>query len=113
MSNLPTPIEISKAAVAEIDRMKIVRQQSESKFRIGIAAGGCKSFHYTIDLTDTIDSSDRVYEINGVSIAIDSQQFIYIENLRLDYSEDLMGGAFRFQNGRSTSVCDCGNSFDL
>jgi iron-sulfur cluster assembly protein len=113
MSNLPMPIEISKAAIAEIDRMKIFRQQPESKFRIGIAAGGCKSFHYTIDLTDTIDSSDRVYEIDGISIAIDSQQLIYIENLRLDYSEDLMGGAFRFQNSRSTSVCDCGNSFDL
>lgn len=113
MSDLPTPIEITTAAIAEIDRLKIFRQQPDSKVRIGIEAGGCKSFYYTIDLTDTIDSGDRVYEINGISMAIDRQQLIYIENLKLDYAEDLMGGAFRFQNSRSTSVCDCGNSFDL
>jgi iron-sulfur cluster assembly protein len=106
-------IEISKAAIAEIERMQTVRARTESKFRLGVAAGGCRSFHYTIDLTDTIDTSDRVYEVNGISVAIDSQQSMYIENLKLDYSEDLMGGAFRFQNDRSTSVCDCGNSFDL
>jgi iron-sulfur cluster assembly protein len=106
-------IEISKAAVIEIDRMQRVRQQTEHKFRVSVVTGGCKSFHYTIDLTDTTNSNDIIYQINGISVAIDSQQLIYIENLKLDYSEDLMGGAFRFQNSRSTSVCDCGNSFDL
>jgi iron-sulfur cluster assembly protein len=106
-------IEISKAAVIEIDRMQRIRQQTEHKFRVSIVPGGCKSFHYTIDLTDSTDSNDTIYHINGISVAIESQQLMYIENLKLDYSEDLMGGAFRFQNSRSTSVCDCGNSFDL
>jgi iron-sulfur cluster assembly protein len=106
-------IEISKAAVIEIDRMQRFRQQTEHKFRVSIVPGGCKSFHYTIDLTDITDSNDILYQINGITVAIESQQLMYVENLKLDYSEDLMGGAFRFQNSRSTSVCDCGNSFDL
>ncbi|MCY7368910.1 MAG: iron-sulfur cluster assembly accessory protein [Chamaesiphon sp.] len=106
-------IEISQAAIAEIVRMQTVREQNTSKFQIGFARGGCNDFHYTIDLVDAISDRDRVYEINGVLVSIDLQQLEYLDNLKLDYSEDLMGGGFRFQNPLATSVCGCGNSFSM
>ena len=114
-------IEISKAAIAEIVRMQTVREQNTSKFRIGFASGGCNDFHYTIDLIDSISDRearhqggrDRVYDIDGVAVSIDLQQLAYFDNLKLDYSEDLMGGGFRFQNPLATSVCGCGNSFSM
>ena len=106
-------IEISKAAIAEIERMQIVRQQIGSKFRIGLSSGGCNDFHYTIDLENTASSEDSVYEIDGVSVAIDCQQIQYLDRLKLDYAEDLMGGGFRFENPRAVAVCGCGNSFSV
>ena len=106
-------IEISKAAIAEIVRMQTVREQNTSKFQIGFASGGCNDFHYTIDLIDSISERDRVYDIDGVAVSIDLQQLAYFDNLKLDYSEDLMGGGFRFQNPLATSVCGCGNSFSM
>jgi iron-sulfur cluster assembly protein len=106
-------IEISKAAIAEIVRMQTVREQNTSKFRIGFASGGCNDFYYTIDLVDSSSDRDRIYEINGVSVSIDLQQLAYLDNLKLDYSEDLMGGGFRFQNPLAASVCGCGNSFSM
>jgi iron-sulfur cluster assembly accessory protein len=33
--------------------------------------------------------------------------------LQIDYSEDLMGGGFRFQNPNATANCGCGNSFAI
>ena len=104
-------IEISSSAVAEIKRMQTVRQRTDSKFRLGLSSGGCKEFYYTIDLEDTIAHDDRVYEVGGVSVLIDCQQLQYLDSLKLDYSEDLMGGGFRFQNPHAVSVCGCGNSF--
>ena len=122
-------IEISKAAIAEIVRMQSVREQNTSKFRIGFASGGCGDFYYTIDLIDSISDrvgvgdslplgtasleENRVCEIDGVAVSIDLQQLAYFDNLKLDYSEDLMGGGFRFQNPLATSVCGCGNSFSM
>jgi iron-sulfur cluster assembly protein len=106
-------IEISKAAIAEIERMQTVREQTDRKFRIGFANGGCEEFYYTIDLVDSIDDRDRVYQVNGVAVSIDPQQLGYLHHLKLDYSEDLMGGGFRFQNPLATSVCGCGNSFSM
>ena len=106
-------IEISKAAIAEITRMQTVRQQTDHKFRIGMSRGGCKGFYYTIDLEDTASSEDSVYQIDGISVAIDCQQIQYLDRLKLDYAEDLMGGGFRFENPRAIAVCGCGNSFSL
>jgi iron-sulfur cluster assembly accessory protein len=106
-------IEISKAAIAEIKRMQAVRQQTDSKFRLGLSSGGCKDFYYTIDLEDSVEQDDRLYDVSGVSVLIDCQQLQYLDSLKLDYSEDLMGGGFRFQNPLATSVCGCGNSFSI
>jgi iron-sulfur cluster assembly protein len=106
-------IEISKAAVAEIKRMQTVREQPNRKFRVGFADGGCKDFYYTIDLVDSISDNEEVYQVSGVWLSIDPHQLSYLDSLKLDYSEDLMGGGFRFQNPLATSVCGCGNSFSM
>ena len=106
-------IEISTAALSEISRMQTVRQQTTSKFRIGFASGGCQDFYYTIDLVDSIEDRATVQEVNGIAVSIDPHQLEYLDNLKLDYSEDLMGGGFRFQNSLATSVCGCGNSFSM
>jgi iron-sulfur cluster assembly protein len=106
-------MEISKAAIAEITRMQTVRKQPTSKFQIGFASGGCKDFYYTIDLVESTVDDAQVQEVSGINISIDPHQFSYLDNLKLDYSEDLMGGGFRFQNHLATSVCGCGNSFSI
>ena len=106
-------IEISKAAISEIERMQTVRQRFGSKFRLGLSSGGCKDFYYTINLEDTIEADDSVYEIGGISVLIDCQQLQYLDKLKLDYAEDLMGGGFRFENPHAKSVCGCGNSFSI
>jgi iron-sulfur cluster assembly protein len=106
-------IEISKAAIAEINRMQTVRDRLDTKFRVGFTNGGCENFYYTIDLADSIADTDRVYDVGGISVLIDRQQLGYLEHLKLDYSEDLMGGGFRFENPLATNVCGCGNSFAI
>jgi iron-sulfur cluster assembly protein len=106
-------MEISKTASAEIRRMQAVRERLDSKFRIAFTNGGCEHFYYTVDLTDTIADEDNVMEVSGISVVIARQQLAYLNNLKLDYSEDLMGGGFRFQNSLTTSTCGCGNSFSI
>ncbi|MBD0303495.1 MAG: iron-sulfur cluster assembly accessory protein, partial [Tolypothrix sp. T3-bin4] len=48
---------------------------------------------------------------NNVQIVIDTNSYNQINGLTIDYSEDLMGGAFRFQNPQAVATCGCGNSF--
>ncbi len=106
-------MEISKAAIAEIHRMQSVRERLDSKFRIGFTPGGCEHFYYSVDLTDAIAADDRALEVNGITVVIDRHQVEHLDRLKLDYSEDLMGGGFRFENPIATNVCGCGNSFAI
>ncbi len=62
--------------------------------------------------TDAIPTlNDRIIEIQGIKLIVDAQSWQYIEHLKLDYSEDLMGGGFRFYNPRIKNTCGCGISF--
>jgi len=58
-------------------------------------------------------SNDRVYKYGQVQVIVDSQQLEHLDGLILDYSEDLMGGGFRFNNPNAKVVCGCGNSFSI
>jgi iron-sulfur cluster assembly accessory protein len=106
-------IQISKAAATEIKRTQAVRQQPESKLRLGVSPGGCESWHYTIEIADTIAPDEQLYEISGLLVVVKSEHLDYLNDLKLDYSEDLMGGGFRFHNPRAVNVCGCGNSFSV
>ena len=108
-------VNISKAAAKEINRIKTSRKQPDSYLRITVRKGGCSGCFYDLslesNLTYLIEPKDHHYQKGEVSIVIDSQSEAYIKNLKLDYSEDLMGGGFRFQNPQATNVCSCGLSF--
>ena len=104
-------INLSKAALAEVRRLQSRRKNSQTKLRLGVKTGGCADLHYTVDFDLDSNHEDYIQDCGGVVIAIDDFSLRYIENLTLDYSEDLMGGGFRFHNPQATVTCSCGNSF--
>jgi iron-sulfur cluster assembly protein len=107
-------IQISSTAAQEIKRLQISRQQPNSYLRLGVKQGGCSGLFYTLELEKIGDSLDvSQYRSNGIAIVVDSQSESLLQDLTLDYSEDLMGGAFRFQNPKAATICSCGQSFAI
>lgn len=104
-------VNLSKAAAGEIRRLHFKRQNLKARLRLGVQRGGCAELSYTIDFDEEMNPGDRVYNCNGISIVIGEESFNYISELTLDYSEDLMGGGFRFHNPNAVESCGCGNSF--
>lgn len=104
-------IHLSPSAASEIRRLQTRCQSHLSYLRIGVQSGGCAGWAYTIDFDSAIKLSDRRYESHGIQLLIDEQQLEYIKDLTLDYSEDLMGGAFRFHNPNAIQTCGCSHSF--
>lgn len=122
-------IHISQTAAKEIKRLKQARQQPDNLFRLSVKRGGCSGWFYILDLDnpnpqinnhEEVESKsipsketlgDRIYESEGLTIIVDEQTDAQVHGLELDYSEDLMGGGFRFQNPNAISTCQCGLSF--
>jgi len=106
-------IKLSPAAAVEIKRMKSKHNSQKAFLRLGVIAGGCQDWVYTMELSDQMQESDKLYECEGMQVVVDAGGTEYIDDLTLDYSEDLMGGGFRFHNRKATQTCGCGNSFSI
>ena len=106
-------INLSNAAVQEIIRLKSKNQKPNAFFRLKIQSGGCCTFCYIMEFDEQLASNDQVYDYGKVKVVLDSEQFNYLNGLTLDYSEDLMGGGFRFNNPNVKVSCGCGNSFSI
>lgn len=104
-------IQLSKAAIAEIKRLKASQGNMSAYLEIGVKPGGCSQFHYVLEFGDEAAPGDRVVEIEGLSIVIRKDNLPRLEGVSVDYSEDLMGGGFRFNNPNAIQSCGCGNSF--
>lgn len=106
-------IQISDAAQAEIKRMQESQDKRLSCLRLDVKLGGCSGLYYTFAWETEIQSSDRVYPQTDFSVIINEKSLPYLNQLTLDFTEDLMGGGFRFQNPQATQSCSCGISFTL
>ena len=110
-------VEISPTAILEIERIR-ANKHPDSYLRLSVKKGGCRGLVYDLKLEEPEfvsenppRSSDRLIEIAGITLKIDAESWKYSEDLKLDYSEDLMGGGFRFNNPKITDSCGCGISF--
>lgn len=105
-------IEITAAAIREVTRyLKSKKHSPDVVFRLGVAPGGCFGLYYTMEFAPDSGPGDQIYDRDGIRVAIDESSVSYLNGLTLDYSEDLMGGGFRFQNPNATNSCGCGYSF--
>lgn len=106
-------IRLSPSAIAEINRIRSKHPNPDTCFRLGVKSGGCADLYYTMELDEAIDGADQIVDCEGIRVAIDSESWPYLNGLTIDYTEDLMGGGFRFNNPNATSNCGCGNSFSV
>jgi iron-sulfur cluster assembly accessory protein len=105
-------IQLSQAAKIEIERLKS-KQQPNVLVRLAVKPGGCSDLFYDMSFDETVTAGDRIVDVGDLQVIVDHQSLNYIEGLVLDYSEDLMGGGFRFHNPQATATCSCGNSFSI
>jgi iron-sulfur cluster assembly protein len=106
-------IYLSNAAIREVNRLKLKQPTSQVRFRLGVEPGGCVGMSYTLTFDHQIQSDDRVLECEGVQVVVADRDWQYLNTLSIDYSEDLMGGGFRFQNPNAVKSCSCSHSFAI
>jgi len=105
-------ITLTPSAINEIGRLKS-RQQPDVFVRLRVKSGGCADWIYDIFFDPAVEVADRVFELNNINLVVDTESLKLIHDLTVDYSEDLMGGAFRFNNPLAIATCSCGNSFSI
>ncbi len=114
-------VEIRPAAAQELTRLlhrhstQATNQATGSTptVQLTLEPGGCADWTYRLTVAADIDQPTTAVAHNGIDLAIPTAQLDLLKDLVIDYSEDLMGGGFRFINPLAQSTCGCGNAFGL
>ena len=91
----------------------IDREQSGSMLRIKIVGGGCNGLSYKMNFTDDTKQGDILVQTMSSQLLIDPKTALFIKGTLLDYSHNLVGGGFQFNNPYAKASCCCGESFSL
>lgn len=85
--------------------------------RMGVRNGGCSGLSYVMDFSteSEIQDDDEVdkYDVEGIQCVVDAKSLLYLYGLELDYSDELIGGGFKFFNPNAEDSCGCGSSFGV
>jgi iron-sulfur cluster assembly accessory protein len=107
-------IRLSPAAIHEVNRLKGKHLGTiPGVLRVSIQPKGCAGLSYQLDFAAFSQPDDQVFECEAIQVVVQRQSLPYVDGLVLDYSEDLMGGSFRFHNPNAKQTCSCGHSFAI
>lgn len=106
-------IQLSSTATTEILRLQTKSQELDPKLRLAVINDGCLPLSYALCFDSRVQPGDQTYRCNQITVVVGSAALPYVDGLTIDYSEDLMGGGFRFHNPNALQTCSCGNSFTI
>ena len=115
-------IQLTPAACQEINRLRVRQGRPSALCRLDLQPSECAQWAYVLSLDDAIADDDDVYTFapegsdgleNVQMVVKKSDRLSHIRNLQIDFSEDLQGGAFRFNNPQATESCRCGYAFAI
>lgn len=110
-------IRIAPKAMIRLQELRKQQNSEEIILRMGVRNGGCSGLSYAMDFStrDEVQDDDSVDEYTKESIAcvVDSKSLLYLYGLELDYSDELIGGGFKFFNPNAEESCGCGSSFGV
>ncbi|MBD2107701.1 iron-sulfur cluster assembly accessory protein [Nodosilinea sp. FACHB-13] len=109
-------VQIRPAAAQELKRLlhrHTAHTRSASQIYLTLEPGGCADWTYQLTSNITPQRPLATLTCGEISLAVPVDQVELIEDLTIDYAEDLMGGGFRFTNPLAQRTCGCGNAFAL
>ena len=91
----------------------IVRERQGDYLRIAITGGGCNGLSYKLRFTTEPKRGDILVRTGGSTVVVDPKTALYLKGTVLDYSNQMVGGGFKFSNPNAKASCSCGESFSV
>jgi iron-sulfur cluster assembly accessory protein len=106
------PVTISDRAARRIAAILQAETQPVA-LRVAVTGGGCSGFQYNFALDDAQQGEDLVVEKDGAKVLIDPVSLDFLAGAEIDFTDDLIGQAFKINNPNATASCGCGTSFSV
>ncbi len=103
-------LEVSDRAFEQVKKFQERQGKQGKAFRLGIAAGGCSDYTYTMQFDD-VHPEDLVVERDGVKVIVDQKSLEALRHSTLDFVSSLQQTGFVVHNPNLKHSCECGKSF--
>lgn len=107
-----TDVTLTASAAKRINAI-LAKQTDASLLRVAVDGGGCSGFSYRFELEKESADDDLIIERDGARVAIDEMSLEFLRGSEIDFSEELIGAAFKINNPNATASCGCGTSFSI
>ena len=106
-------IEITPRASQQV--LKLMKDQGldNASLRLSVKPSGCSGLEYVMDFDKETRPDDEVMESGGLRVLIDANSAAYLNEIRMDWGDGLLGSGFKFSNPNASKTCGCGKSFSV
>jgi iron-sulfur cluster assembly protein len=105
-------VVLTDKAREEVQRLLKENDLSDNVLRMGVRGGGCSGLSYTLGFDKDTSEYDHLFDFGeGIKVAVDMKSLLYLKGTELDFTNDLLGGGFKFNNPNARKSCGCGSSF--
>ncbi len=105
-------ITVSTRAAERIAKI-LSSEATGAMLRVAVNGGGCSGFQYDFAIVDARHDDDLAIEKGGVTVLVDEISAEYMKDSEIDFSDELIGAAFKINNPNATASCGCGTSFSI
>lgn len=105
-------ITLSAAAASRIKTV-VADEPAGAGLRVAVEGGGCSGFQYDISVSSAPAADDHIVERDGARLFVDPVSLPFLLGSELDWTEALIGAAFKIKNPNAQSSCGCGVSFSV
>jgi iron-sulfur cluster assembly accessory protein len=106
------PPTLSARAAKRITAI-LSKETGGTMLRLAVTGGGCSGFQYNFALDAARLEDDLVLERDGATVLIDPVSLDFLVGAEIDFTDDLIGQAFKVNNPNATASCGCGTSFSV
>jgi len=104
-------IFITEKAAKRLKAVMTAEGKSDHFLRMSVDSGGCSGMNYKMDFDNNQEDYDKVFEQYGLTVVCDLKSWLYLKDITVDYSDDMLNGGFKIENPNAERTCGCGTSF--
>jgi iron-sulfur cluster assembly accessory protein len=109
-----TAPDVTLTATAAKRINAILAKEGNARYlRVSVEGGGCSGFSYAFGFADAPAPGDTEVERDGARVLIDDISLPFLAGAEIDFTNELIGAAFKIKNPNATAGCGCGTSFSV
>ncbi len=105
------PVRLTARAIERVKRIQEKESKKDHFLRVGVRGGGCSGLEYVLRLDRERKPIDQSADFGGLEVVVDARSADFLRGATLDYTGELIGGGFVFDNPNAVRGCGCGSSF--